>query len=136
MGWRFQWVSSFGNDFNRDYQVSFTKEEMAKRKVPYNYDTVEFGTEEGPGASVFYKNAGGDVFHTYSTYGRGLDILLGTYNVLDLMPKGRDEDGLIFSMAWVRHHDKYAQGYVVDPKAQYAPPKGAGSSCCSEGHHS
>ena len=136
MGWRFKWVSSFGNDFNRDYHVSFTKEEMAKRKVPYNYDTVEFGTEEGPGASVFYKNGGGDVFHTYSTYGRGLDILLGTYNVLDLMPKGRDEDGLIFSMAWVRHHDKYAQGYVVDPKAQYVPPKGAGSSCCSEGHHS
>src|SRR5258705_3323848 len=77
MGWRFKWVSSSRNDFNYDYHVSFTKEEMAKRKVSYNYDTVEFGTEEGPGASVFYKNAGGDVFHTYSTYGRGLDILLG-----------------------------------------------------------
>src|SRR6202043_280931 len=82
MGWRFKWVSSFGNDFNRDYHVSFTKEEMAKGKVPYNYDNVGFGAEEGPGASVFYKNAGGDLFHTYSTYGRGLDILVGTYNVL------------------------------------------------------
>src|SRR5260221_3270263 len=105
---------------------------MAKRKVPYNYDMVEFGIEEGPGASVFYKNGGG-VFHTYSTYGRGLDILLGTYNVLDLMPKGRDEDGLIFRMAWVRHHDKYAQGYVVDPKSQYVSPKGYGFSSFSEG---
>ena len=126
MGWRFKWVSSFGNDFNRDYHVSFTKEEMAKGKVPYNYDMVEFGSEEGPGASVFYKNASGDVFHTYSAYARGLDILVGAYNFLDLAPKGRDEDGLAFSMAWVRHHDKYAQGYVVDPKAQYVAPEGLG----------
>ena len=136
MGWHFKWVSSFGNHFNRDYHVSFTKEEMAKGKVPYNYDMVEFGSEEGPGASVFYKSASGDVFHTYSAYARGLDILVGAYNFLDLAPKGRDEDGLAFSMAWVRHHDKYAQGYVVDPKAQYVAPKGSGSSCCSEEHHS
>jgi predicted dithiol-disulfide oxidoreductase (DUF899 family) len=136
MGWHFKWVSSFGNDFNRDYHVSFTKEEMAKGKVPYNYDMVEFGSEEGPGASVFYKSASGDVFHTYSAYARGLDILVGAYNFLDLAPKGRDEDGLAFSMSWVRHHDKYAQGYVVDPKAQYVAPKGSGSSCCSEEHHS
>ena len=136
MGWQFKWVSSFGNHFNRDYHVSFTKEEMAKGKVSYNYDMVEFGSEEGPGASAFYKSVSGDVFHTYSTYARGLDILMGTYNILDLAPKGRDEDGLAFSMAWVRHHDKYAQGYVVDPKANYVPPKGSGSSCCSEEHHS
>jgi len=136
MGWGFQWVSSFGNDFNRDYHVSFTKEEMAKSKVHYNYDMVEFGSEEAPGASVFYKNVTGDIFHTYSAYARGLDILVGAYNYLDLAPKGRDEDGLAFSMSWVRHHDKYAEGYLVDPKAQYAPPKGSGSSCCGEEHHS
>jgi predicted dithiol-disulfide oxidoreductase (DUF899 family) len=136
MGWRFKWVSSFGNDFNRDYHVSFTKEEMAKGKVNYNYDMVEFPSEEGPGASVFYKNDGGELFHTYSSYARGLDTLVGAYNFLDLAPKGRDEDGLAFSMAWVRHHDRYAEGYFVDPKAQYAAPKGAGSSCCSGEHQS
>ena len=135
MGWRFKWASSFSNDFNRDYGVSFTKDELAKGKVPYNYSVVEFGAEEAPGASVFYKNPGGDVFHTYSTYGRGLDILVGAYNFLDLAPKGRDEDGLAFSMAWVRHHDRYAENYAVDAKAQYVAPKGAGSSCCEE-HHS
>ena len=136
MGWRFKWVSSFGNDFNRDYHVSFTKEEMAKGKVPYNYDTVGFGSEEGPGASAFYKNATGDIFHTYSTYARGLDILVGAYNFLDLAPKGRDEDSLAFTMAWVRHHDRYDAGYFVDPKAQYVAPKGSGSSCCSGEEHS
>jgi predicted dithiol-disulfide oxidoreductase (DUF899 family) len=130
MGWRFKWVSSFANDFNRDYHVSFTKEEMAAGKVSYNYNMVEFPSEEGPGASVFYKNAG-DIFHTYSAYARGLDILVGAYNFLDLAPKGRDEDGLAFSMSWVRHHDRYAQGYSVDPKALYVSPKGSGSSCCS-----
>ncbi len=123
MGWRFKWVSSFGNDFNHDYQVSFSKEEMAKGKVYYNYELTEFGSEEAPGASVFYKNPKGEIFHTYSTYARGLDILVGTYNYLDMAPKGRDEEGLVFSMAWVRHHDKYAEGYVVDPKAQYVAPK-------------
>jgi predicted dithiol-disulfide oxidoreductase (DUF899 family) len=136
MGWRFKWVSSFENDFNRDYGVSFTKEEMAKGKVPYNYEMVEFGSEEGPGASAFYKNAGGDIFHTYSTYARGLDLLIGAYNFLDLAPKGRDEDGLAFSMAWVRHHDRYDAGYFVDPQAQYVAPKGSGSSCCSGEEHS
>jgi predicted dithiol-disulfide oxidoreductase (DUF899 family) len=136
MGWQFPWVSSFGNDFNRDYHVSFTKEEMAKGKVEYNYDMVEFPSEEGPGVSVFYKNDAGDIFHTYSSYARGLDILVGAYNFLDLVPKGRDEDGLTFTMAWVRHHDRYADGYFVDPKAQYVAPKASGSSCCAEEHQS
>jgi predicted dithiol-disulfide oxidoreductase (DUF899 family) len=136
MGWQFRWVSSFANDFNRDYHVSFTKEEMASGKVNYNYDTIEFSSEEAPGASVFYKNDAGELFHTYSSYARGLDILVGAYNFLDLVPKGRDEDGLAFTMAWVRHHDRYTEGYVVDSKAQYVAPKGAGSSCCSEEHHS
>ena len=93
MGWQFRWVSSFGNDFNRDYHVSFTQEEMAGGKVNYNYDLIEFPSEEAPGSSVFYKNDAGEIFHTYSAYARGLDILIGAYNFLDLAPKGRDEDG-------------------------------------------
>jgi len=136
MGWRFHWASSFGTDFNHDYHVSFTKEETAKGKVDYNYDLVEFPAEEAPGASVFYKNAAGEIFHTYSTYARGLDILIGAYNFLDFAPKGRDEEGLAHSMAWVRHHDRYSQNYVVDPKAPYVAPKVTGSSCCAEEHHS
>jgi predicted dithiol-disulfide oxidoreductase (DUF899 family) len=132
MAWKFNWVSSFDNDFNRDYHVSFTKEEMAKGKVEYNYGTMEFPSEEAPGTSVFYKNDGGEIFHTYSAYARGLDILVGAYNFLDLAPKGRDEDGLAFTMSWVRHHDRYADGYFVDPKALYVEPEKRASSCCSE----
>jgi predicted dithiol-disulfide oxidoreductase (DUF899 family) len=135
MGWEFRWVSSFANDFNRDYHVSFTKEEMTSDKVNYNYNMVEFPSEEAPGASVFYKNEADEIFHTYSTYARGLDILVGAYNFLDLAPKGRDEDGLAHTMAWVRHHDRYTEGYFVDPKAQYMAPKGSGS-CCAGEHHS
>lgn len=135
MGWKFKWVSSNGNDFNRDYHVSFTKEEMAQGKVYYNYAMTEFGVEEAPGVSVFYKNAEGEIFHTYSSYARGGDILIGTYNYLDLAPKGRDEDGLAHPMSWVRHHDRYDKGYAVDPTAQYQPPAKTGSSCCSEEHH-
>ena len=110
MGWRFPWVSSFGNDFNFDYHVSFSKDELAKGKIYYNYDVIEdtqYQNDELPGASVFYKNASGTVFHTYSAYARGLDILVGTYNFLDLVPKGRDEDELPWTMAWVRRHDEY-----------------------------
>jgi len=107
MGWRFKWVSSYGNDFNFDYHVSFTKDEMAKGKVYYNYDMNEFPSDEGPGISVFYKDGTGDIFHTYSSYARGLDMLVGAYNYLDLVPKGRDEDALAFTMEWVRHHDRY-----------------------------
>jgi predicted dithiol-disulfide oxidoreductase (DUF899 family) len=128
MGWRFKWASSFGSDFNSDYQVSFSPEEKAGGKFFYNYEFIEsFPSEERPGASVFYKNAAGEIFHTYSTYGRGLDILIGTYHFLDLAPKGRDEEGLAWSMAWVRHHDRY-DGAVVDTKASYQEPKSA--SCC------
>jgi len=128
MGWRFKWVSAFGSEFNADYQVAFTPEEKAGGKVFYNYEFIEsFPSEERPGASVFYKNPAGEIYHTYSTYGRGLDILIGTYNFLDLAPKGRDEDGLAWSMAWVRHHDRY-EGAVVDIKASYQEPKSA--SCC------
>jgi len=112
MGWRFHWVSSFGSDFNPDYQVSATQEEQAGGKVYYNYSLGEFPSEERPGASVFYKNESGEIFHTYSTYARGLDILLTTYNFLDMTPKGRDEDSLPHTMAWVRHHDKYSSNAI------------------------
>lgn len=122
MGWNFKWLSSNANDFNRDYRVSFTPEEMAKGEVDYNYTMQKFPREEAPGVSVFYKNAEGEIFHTYSTYGRGLDLLLGAYNFLDMTPKGRDEEGLAFSMSWVRHHDKYEHSQ-------------AEASCCAGGQH-
>jgi predicted dithiol-disulfide oxidoreductase (DUF899 family) len=109
MGWGFKWVSSFGNDFNFDYGVSFTKEEMAKGNGNYNYRTAGHPSEEAPGLSVFYRNDAGDVFHTYSTYGRGVEVMMGTYRLLDLVPKGRDEAGPAGGMAWVRHHDKYGE---------------------------
>ncbi len=105
MGWKFPWVSSNQNDFNYDYHVSFTKEELAQGQVAYNYTKQKFPSEEAPGLSVFYKNEATEIFHTYSTYGRGLDILLGAYNFMDMTPKGRDEEG--HGMAWVRHHDRY-----------------------------
>jgi len=131
MGWRFHWVSSFGTDFNYDYHVSQTEQEKASGKAEYNYTTMEFPSEERPGASVFCKDANGGIFHTYSAYARGLDILVGTYNFLDLTPKGRDEEGLTHTMAWVRHHDKYDRGYLVDPKRRYEQPKSVDASCCS-----
>jgi len=127
MGWQFKWVSSFANDFNYDYHVSFSKEEKANGKVYYNYDMMDFPSEEGPGASVFYKNESGEIFHTYSAYARGLDPMVGTYQWLDLTPKGRDEDGLAHSMAWVRHHDKYVDGQVVDIKQLYVEPAKSGT---------
>ena len=106
MGWSFQWVSSHGNDFNFDYHVSFTKEEEAKGKVYYNYETTGFMCDELPGLSVFYQSETGDILHSYSCYARGLDMLVGTYQFLDLVPKGRDEDP-DDTMSWVRHHDRY-----------------------------
>jgi predicted dithiol-disulfide oxidoreductase (DUF899 family) len=137
MGWRFHWVSSNGTDFNYDYQVSTTKEELGKGEVYYNYTMQKFPSEERPGTSVFYKDAAGNIFHTYSSYGRGLDILIGAYNWLDLTPKGRDEEGLAHSMAWVRHHDKYGEGYQVDAKAEYMQPAKSSAStggCCEHRH--
>jgi predicted dithiol-disulfide oxidoreductase (DUF899 family) len=107
MGWRFKWVSSAGSDFNHDYHVSFTPEERASGTVVYNFAPSGFSGDEAPGLSVFHRDPAGTVFHTYSTYARGLDILIGAYNYLDLVPKGRDEAGLRNSMAWVRHHDRY-----------------------------
>ncbi len=107
MGWRFKWVSSYGSDFNRDYHVTFTDDEISNASAYYNYKKGTFPSDEAPGLSVYTKDASGDVFHTYSSYARGLDMLLGAYNFLDLVPKGRDEAALQWSMEWVRHHDRY-----------------------------
>lgn len=131
MGWGFHWVSAFDADFQHDYGVHFTKEELAS-EVEYNYRKMRLGLAEAPGLSVFYKDEAGEIFHTYSSYSRGLDMLVGTYQYLDLVPKGRDEDGLAFSMAWVRHHDKYGDGYVLDPTAAYHDPRDIGA-CCKHG---
>ncbi len=107
MGWRFKWVSSQGTDFNRDFGVTFTPEEMAKGEIRYNYGTCPPHGGELPGVSIFLKDDAGEVFHTYSRYGRGVEVMMHTYNLLDLTPKGRDEDDLRFTMEWVRHHDRY-----------------------------
>lgn len=107
MGWSFKWLSSASTDFNYDYHVSFTPEERAEGEVYYNYAARKISDPERPGISVFYKDAGGTVFHTYSCYERGLDMMNAAYHYLDLVPKGRDEAGLSFTQAWVRHHDNY-----------------------------
>jgi len=106
MEWRFKWVSSLGSDFNRDFQVSFTPEEL-QGDVWYNYAMGKFPEREAPGASVFYRDGEGRIYHTYSCYARGLDAMNGAYQWLDLVPKGRDEAGLPYTMAWLRHHDRY-----------------------------
>lgn len=121
MGWRFPWVSSNETDFNYDFRVSFTEEERAKGKVDYNFEQVEFPSAEAPGISVFYKDKNGAIFHTYSAYARGTETGVTTYNYLDLVPKGRDEDGLPFTMAWVRHHDRYDNRYLADADRPYWP---------------
>jgi predicted dithiol-disulfide oxidoreductase (DUF899 family) len=123
MGWRFAWVSSHGSDFNRDFGVSFSPQDVAAKTMHYNFTQQGFANEEMPGVSVFVKNDAGEVFHTYSTYGRGVEVMMGTYRMLDLTPKGRDEAGLEYTMAWVRHHDRY------EPEP-FALPTGA---CCG-GH--
>lgn len=108
MGWQFRWVSSSGNDFNYDYQASFSKEDMEKGKVYYNYEITDASTEDLPGVSVFYKDETGAVYHTYSAYARGDERGLGTYMFLDLTPNGRQENGPNFNlMDWVRRHDEY-----------------------------
>jgi predicted dithiol-disulfide oxidoreductase (DUF899 family) len=123
MGWQFKWVSSYGGDFNHDFGVSFTPEELAKGEVNYNYGMTSFPSEEAPGVSVFYKDDAGEVSHTYSTYGRGVEVMMGAYNLMDLTPKGRDERDVAYKMEWVRHHDRYEPAPIEKP----APAAG---SCC------
>lgn len=110
MGWRFPWVSSCQSDFNFDYQVSFTAEDRAQGVVEYNYHPSPYMIEELGGTSVFYKGPDDVVYHTYSCYARGDELLLNTYNFLDLTPLGRNENGPSFDLTdWVRHHDRYEE---------------------------
>ena len=108
MGWSFKWVSSFGSDFNWDYHVSFRPEDVEKGRVYYNYAVRSFPAAEGPGISVFRKDETGTVFHTYSSFARGLDMFITAYHLLDIVPKGRDEEGMRGGMGWVQRRDEYA----------------------------
>lgn len=115
MGWTFKWASSCGSDFNYDYHVSCTKDHLDQGEVYYNYRIQKPMSEERPGISVFYKDEDGEVFHTYSAYARQLEPLMGVYSYLDMVPKGRNEEGLRPPSAWLRHHDRYEQNYYADP---------------------
>lgn len=135
MGWRFLWFSSQGSDFNFDFAVSFSPEQLAKGTVEYNYAQRPAGGDELPGMSVFFKDADGTIYHTYSTYARGLETLLATYAILDMVPKGRDEQDLDRPMQWLRHHDKYdmdstSTACCSRAAATDTPGKVAGSCCC------
>ncbi|HEX4050161.1 MAG TPA: DUF899 domain-containing protein [Steroidobacteraceae bacterium] len=124
MGWRFKWVSSYGTDFNYDFGVSFKPEDVAKGKINYNYGNWPLIGEEWPGVSVFYKDDAGAVFHTYSTYGRGVEVMMGAYRMLDLTPKGRGErDDTVYKMEWVRHHDRYQPATAEEAAS-------ADAACC------
>ena len=113
MGWKFKWVSSYGSDFNYDYNVSFTEADKARGKAFYNFETRDFMDDEMPGMSVFYKDEAGDIFHTYSVFGRGSEQVGGVYGVLDVTPKGRNEPPGGNLTGWVRRHDQY--GDAADP---------------------
>jgi predicted dithiol-disulfide oxidoreductase (DUF899 family) len=113
MGWDFKWFSSYDTDFNFDYHVSFTQDQLAKKEDSYNY-TDQAWMSEREGMSVFYKDSAGRVFHTYSSYARGIDMLNAAYNYLDLVPKGRDEVGHSFPQFWVRRHDEYGDPRRID----------------------
>jgi predicted dithiol-disulfide oxidoreductase (DUF899 family) len=129
MGWRFPWVSSFGSDFNLDYNVSASEEDRARGKMYYNYAERDFQIDELSGLSVFHKDDSGDVFHTYSTFARGAEEALGAYVYLDLTPKGRNETGPGRNLTdWVRHHDKYGAGGHVDATGRYVAAGEQG--CC------
>jgi predicted dithiol-disulfide oxidoreductase (DUF899 family) len=112
MGWNFKWLSSLGNDFNLDFQASFPPEDLNKGVVFYNFKDQKEKSSEREGASVFYKDSTGKIFHTYSTYARGIDLMNTAYNYLDLVPKGRDEGNR--SQFWVRRHDEYEKSVGTD----------------------
>ena len=110
MGWTFDWLSSGGNDFNYDYAVSFTPEQITSGAKVYNFGTSGFAIEEAPGISVFCRDEAGNIFHTYSCFARGLDMMNAAYHYLDLTPLGRHEEGLPYPMDWVRLRDQYQPG--------------------------
>lgn len=129
MGWSFKWVSSEGSDFNYDYHVSFRKEDLQKGKVLYNFEMHDIEIEDLPGHSVFYKNNDGDIFHTFSTYGRADEALIGAYNYLDIAPKGRNENGPNGDLTdWVRHHDRYESDADITDNYR---DNDTSQSCCS-----
>ena len=122
MGWSFKWVSSNGSDFNYDFNVSFTKEQLAAGRGFYNFEETKPSSEELPGTSVFAKDESGVIFHTYSAFGRGMETILGTYVLLDVTPKGRDETGPSQNLTdWVRHHDAYGGTGSVEPTGRLRP---------------
>jgi predicted dithiol-disulfide oxidoreductase (DUF899 family) len=131
MGWRLDWVSSHGSDFNADFHVSFTPEQVASGKVHYNYREEAVPSEELSGFSVFARDRAGAVYHTYSAYGRGAEEVLGSYMLLDLTPNGRNEPEAGNLTDWVRHHDRYGAGGHVDGTGRYVPA--AGGTCCNGG---
>jgi len=134
MGWTFPWVSSFGSDFNYDFNVSFSAEQIVKGEAFYNYRNGPLPLEDLSGLSVFYKNEKGEIFHTYSTFGRGAEERLSTYIYLDITPKGRNETGPTHSLAdWVRHHDRYGAAGHVSPVGRWVPaetPTESRDACC------
>jgi predicted dithiol-disulfide oxidoreductase (DUF899 family) len=109
MGWTFKWVSSFGSDFNFDYHVSFTEEDEKRGKAFYNFADMDYMGDEMPGTSVFFKNEAGEIFHTYSAFARGSELIGGVYGILDVTPRGRNEPPGGNLTAWVRRHDEYAE---------------------------
>ncbi|MGH7819086.1 MAG: DUF899 domain-containing protein [Candidatus Binatia bacterium] len=131
MGWRFTWVSSYHNDFNYDFDVSFRPEEVAAGRARYNYRYADPGLEDLSGDSVFVKDDAGRIFHTYSTFGRGGEEFLGAYRFLDVMPKGRDENGPYHTLAdWVRPKNMYGNGGMVEANGRYHVPSCA---CATHG---
>jgi predicted dithiol-disulfide oxidoreductase (DUF899 family) len=127
MGWRFDFVSSCGSDFNYDFNVSFTPEEIATGEAFYNYRKGKLPLEDLSGFSVFCKGERGEIFHTYSAFGRGAEEVLGTYMLLDLTPKGRNETGPNRNLTdWVRHHDRYGAAGHVSEVGRWVPA----AACC------
>ena len=133
MGWKLKWVSSSGNDFNYDYHVSFTPEEIASGKVYYNYAEQPANGDEASGLSFFYKDQAGDVFHTYSTYARGDEGILGIYAILDVAPLGRNETGANHNLAdWVRLRDRYEPAGLITSIGRIAPANTSEPCCHSD----
>jgi predicted dithiol-disulfide oxidoreductase (DUF899 family) len=131
MDWHFPWVSSFHSDFNYDFNVSFKPEEMAAGTATYNYKQGNPGMEDLSGDSVFYKNGKGEIFHTYSVFGRGAEMFLGIYAFFDVMPKGRNEQGPYHSLTdWARPHNLYGQGGTVEANGRY---HASGCACSAHG---
>jgi predicted dithiol-disulfide oxidoreductase (DUF899 family) len=129
MGWHLKWVSSQGSDFNYDFHVSFTADEIARGEAYYNFDLRPIGIDELSGRSVFYKDAAGNIFHTYSSYARGGEMFLGTYHFLDITPNGRNETKNGNLTDWVRHHDRYDAGGSVAATGRFVAPA-EGDGCC------